>query len=144
MKMGVHKVCISSSFRNWEKVKKLKKELEEEGFEVYTPIPADFRKDGEPSQFKEEIEEMGKEKLMEEAKKVIYPFFEKLGNSDLNYVIAKDGYVGKSVSAEIGYAYALDIPIFSSEPIEDVGIAVLVDEVVPETELLEKLKELKR
>ena len=61
---------------------------------------------------------------------------EQIRITDITFVINPDGYVGKSVSMDIGYALALNKEIYSLAPIEDPPIADLiggaksVDEIV--------------
>lgn len=46
--------------------------------------------------------------------------------SDFVWVHAPDGYIGKSTAMEIGYAIALQKPIFTDQDIEDHTLAVFV------------------
>jgi len=51
-----------------------------------------------------------------------------IGQSDFLWVHAPNGYTGISAALEIGYAVAHSIPIFSSEPLEDLTLRLFVKE----------------
>jgi hypothetical protein len=63
-------------------------------------------------------------------------FLGKIRRSSDIYVIATGGYTGRSVCIEIGFAYALGIPILMSEPPEEAAVSALVKEIVPFSEVL--------
>ena len=44
---------------------------------------------------------------------------EKIDQADIVYVVNPEGYVGKSVSVDIRYAYAKSKPLYVMHPIED-------------------------
>ena len=54
-----------------------------------------------------------------------------IDQSDLLYVVDPDGYVGASVSVEIGYALGRGVPIFASERPRDGVFAPLVQVAAP-------------
>lgn len=54
----------------------------------------------------------------------------RIDRSDNVYVINPEGYVGKSVALDIGYAYAKGKPIYSMEPIADPPIGFMVEKIV--------------
>jgi nucleoside 2-deoxyribosyltransferase len=66
--------------------------------------------------------------------------FRKIDESDIVFVIAKDGYVGYSVSMELGYAYAKRKKIISSEEIKELAVRNLVSKVMSLEDLIEYLK----
>ena len=61
--------------------------------------------------------------------------FESIGKSDVVYVVAKGGYIGKTVAMEIAYAFAKGKEIISSEVIEEFSARALVSKVVPPEKL---------
>jgi ABC-type uncharacterized transport system substrate-binding protein len=65
---------------------------------------------------------------------------EKIGQADVVYVVNPDGYVGKSVSVDIGYAYARNKPIYVMHPIEDPPVMSLVRGILSFEELISLLK----
>lgn len=65
---------------------------------------------------------------------------EKIDNADIVYVVNPDGYVGKSVSVDVGYAFARKKPIFVMHKIEDPPIMNLVQNVLSFEELIDSLK----
>jgi hypothetical protein len=65
---------------------------------------------------------------------------EKIDQADVVYVVNPDGYVGKSVSIDIGYAYAKNKPIYVMHPIDDPPVMSLVKGVLSFKELIILLK----
>jgi len=64
----------------------------------------------------------------------------KIDQADVVYVVNPEGYVGKSVSVDIGYAYARNKPIYVMHPIEDPPVMNLVSDVLSFEELIHLLK----
>jgi len=64
----------------------------------------------------------------------------KIDQADVVYVVNPGGYVGKSVSVDIGYAYARNKPIYVMHPIEDPPVMNLVSDVLSFEELINLLK----
>jgi len=56
--------------------------------------------------------------------------FKRIDDSDVVFVIAKDGYVGYSVAMELGYAYAKGKDIISSEEIKELSVRNLVSKMM--------------
>lgn len=50
-------------------------------------------------------------------KQIEESFLTHLANSDFLYVVNPDGYIGNTVSMEIGFAYARQIPIYLQNPV---------------------------
>ena len=55
---------------------------------------------------------------------------EKIDQADVVYIVNPDGYVGKSVSVNIGYAYARNKPIYAMHPINDPPVMSLVNGIL--------------
>ena len=96
-------------------------------------------------QFKDMIEELegrlrkeGVESLV--SKKMddrgIIGCLEKIDKADIVYIVNPNGYVGKSVSADIGYAHARNRPIYVMNQIDDPPVMNLVKAVRSFEELL--------
>jgi len=66
---------------------------------------------------------------------------EKIDQADIVYVVNPKGYVGKSISVDIGYAYAKNKPIYVMHPIDDPPIMSLVKGVLSFSELINLLKQ---
>lgn len=64
---------------------------------------------------------------------------EKIDAAQAVYVVNPDGYIGKSVSVDFGFAYARAKPIYSMRPIEDPPLADLTAAVLTPAELARKL-----
>ncbi|MDK2899050.1 MAG: hypothetical protein PWQ10_237 [Patescibacteria group bacterium] len=52
-----------------------------------------------------------------------------ISQSDFLWIHAANGYIGVSTAMEVGYATALNIPVFSSTTVEDQTIAMLIKKV---------------
>lgn len=67
--------------------------------------------------------------------------FAKIDKVDIVFIVNPGGYVGTSVSADIGYAYAKRKPVYALEPISDSEINELLSGVLSENELIALLKQ---
>jgi len=65
---------------------------------------------------------------------------EKIDEADVVYVVNPDGYVGRSVCVDIGYAYAKGKPIYCMYTIDDPPIMSMVKGVLSFEELINFLK----
>jgi diphthamide synthase subunit DPH2 len=65
----------------------------------------------------------------------------KVDDADIVYVVNPQGYVGKSVSFDLGYAYAKNKSIFVMNPVDDPPIMNLTNGVLSQKALIELLKE---
>jgi hypothetical protein len=65
----------------------------------------------------------------------------RIDESDIVYVFNPKGYVGKSVSIDIGYAYAKNKTIFAMDRVDDPPVMDLVNAVLSPKELIDSLKE---
>ncbi len=63
--------------------------------------------------------------------------FQRINESDVLYIVAKDGYIGKTVALEIAYAFANKKEIISSEIIGEFSARALVSKVMGFEELAE-------
>lgn len=73
-----------------------------------------------------------------DSSKGIQGCLEQISNADITFVINPDGYIGKSVSIDIGYALALNKQVYSLAPIEDPPIAGLISGVATVEEVINK------
>lgn len=64
----------------------------------------------------------------------------RIDESDIVYVFNPKGYVGKSVSVDIGYAYAKNKTIFAIDRVDDPPVMDLVSAVLSPKELIDSLK----
>jgi hypothetical protein len=65
----------------------------------------------------------------------------KIDNADVVYVVNPQGYIGKSVSVDIGYTYAKNKSIYVMHPVDDPPIMKLVTGVLSQKALVDFLKE---
>jgi nucleoside 2-deoxyribosyltransferase len=66
---------------------------------------------------------------------------EKIDEADVVYIVNPDGYVGRSVCIDIGYAYAKGKPIYVMHPIDDPQVMGMVKRVLSFEGLIDFLKE---
>jgi hypothetical protein len=64
----------------------------------------------------------------------------KIDDADVVYVFNPEGYIGKSVSVDIGYAYAKNKSIYVMHAVDDPPITDLVDDVLSPEALIDFLK----
>ena len=64
----------------------------------------------------------------------------KIDDADIVYVVNPQGYIGKSVSVDLGYAYAKSKSIFLMNEVDDPPIMNLTDGVLSPEALIELLK----
>lgn len=116
-------ICSSSKF--YETAQTLAKEMARAGITVYTP-----RFD-----FNEEVVKV----TMDDKISLTHEFLSKIGRSDAIYVIDQDGYTGRSVCIEIGYASALGKTVLVSEPPAEHAVQALANAVVPVADIARQI-----
>jgi len=65
---------------------------------------------------------------------------EKIDKADIVYIVNPDGYIGRSVSVDIGYAFAKGKDIYAMYRIDDPPVMNLVKGVLSIQELVNLLK----
>ena len=65
----------------------------------------------------------------------------KVDDADIVYVVNPQGYIGKSVSVDIGYAYAKNKSIYVMHAVDDPPIMNLISDVLSPKALIDFLKE---
>jgi nucleoside 2-deoxyribosyltransferase len=65
----------------------------------------------------------------------------KIDDADIVYIVNPKGYVGKSVSVDIGYAYAKNKSIYAMHPVDDPPVMNLINGVLSPKALVDFLKE---
>jgi hypothetical protein len=64
----------------------------------------------------------------------------RIDDSDVVYIVNPDGYVGKSVSVDIGYAYAKNKQIYARCPVDDPPVENLISGIMTPDALIDFLK----
>jgi nucleoside 2-deoxyribosyltransferase len=116
-------ICSSSKF--YETAQTLAKEMARAGITVYTP-----RFD-----FNEEVVKVTKDDKITLTRE----FLSKIDRSDAIYVIDQDGYTGRSVCIEIGYASALGKTVLVSEPPAEHAVQALANAIVPVADIAKQI-----
>ena len=144
------RVLFSGSFKFFDEMKKLRKELALFGIKCILPKFAlgNFSA-WEIEKIKENRKKHGLQNgEFEKIIKVKKWFFNQLRNCDAMIVFDIDGYIGLSVAAEIGAIYILEKPVFFLEKPKDVAIQALLEfsknfKIVPPEKLIDELRKLK-
>lgn len=124
-KIATLTICSSSKF--YDTAQALAKEMTRTGITVYTP-----RFD-----FNEEVVEVSAGDKIH----LTHDFLRKIDRSDAIYVIDQDGYTGRSVCIEIGYASALGKPVIVSEPPAENAVNALTTEVIPVKDIANRIRQ---
>jgi hypothetical protein len=122
--IGTLTICSSSKF--YETAQALAKEMTAAGLTVYTP-----RFD-----FNEEVVEV----TLANKISLTHEFLRKIDRSDAIYVIDQDGYTGRSVCIEIGYASAKGKKVLLSEPPAENAVRALTTEVIAVGDITRRLQ----
>jgi nucleoside 2-deoxyribosyltransferase len=123
---GIKTLTICSSSKFYDTVQALAKKMTDAGLDVFTP-----RFD-----FNEEVIAV----TMDDKIRLTRDFLRKIDASDAIYVIDRDGYTGRSVCIEIGYASALGKTVVLSElPVEN-AVRALTSEVVAVDEITKRIR----
>lgn len=81
------------------------------------------------------------ESLSEEAeKKAHLEMLRRIDQCDVVYIVSKEGYIGKTVAMEIGYAIAKNKQILSMEKITEAGLNHFVTGILSPKKMLEKCR----
>jgi nucleoside 2-deoxyribosyltransferase len=64
----------------------------------------------------------------------------KIDDADVVYIVNPEGYVGKSVSVDIGYAYAKKKSVYVMDQVNDPPVMDLINGVLSLSELVDFLK----
>ena len=64
----------------------------------------------------------------------------KIDNADVVYIVNQEGYIGKSVSVDIGYAYARNKPIYVMHLVDDPPVMDLINGILSPKALIDFLK----
>jgi len=64
----------------------------------------------------------------------------KIDDANTVYIVNPEGYIGKSVSVDIGYAYAKSKSIYAMYPVDDPPVMDLIDDILSPTALINFLK----
>jgi hypothetical protein len=118
--VSVRELTICSSSKFYDVVRTVAGHLAERGITVNTP-----RFD-----FSEQLVEV----TPEQKRELTHEFLDKIRRSAAIYIVAADGYTGRSVCIEAGFAAALGLPVYISEPPAEAAVAALVTGVVSPAE----------
>jgi nucleoside 2-deoxyribosyltransferase len=110
------KVVVSSSCRFSNDWPELGDKLGGLGIDLYLPDKKDL----------EGLSQEETDRIMETVNR---DFFAQIDTSDILYIYCPEGYIGKGVACEIGYAIAKNIEVIASDVIDDIGVWSLVNKI---------------
>ncbi|NOQ37427.1 hypothetical protein GQ472_00935 [archaeon] len=80
------------------------------------------------------------EDSLESEKSALLRAFKEIDRSDIVYIYAVEGHIGKTVAMEIAYAYARKKELIALHEIEDFSAQALISKVIDISELVEYCK----
>jgi hypothetical protein len=107
------KVYVCGSFKFLREIKRLERRLKEENIQFQVSKKMDSRG--------------------------ILGCLKKIDDSDVVYVLNPEGYIGRSVSVDIGYAYARNKPIYAMHSIDDPPVMRMIKSILSFEELIDFL-----
>ncbi|MDF1540293.1 MAG: SH3 domain-containing protein [Candidatus Thorarchaeota archaeon] len=135
-------VCLSGSFKFIEKMIEIESFLVKNDIQCLSPVPHSYRKGSTPSEFTEDWSSLSEAQRLGESERIQKEYFhQKVDRANIVYVVNPEGYVGASVTLEIGYTYAMKKPIFAMEPIKEYTVMGLVNRVLSPEKLVQELLE---
>ncbi len=137
---SLKKICLCGSFRFFDLILKLEKTFSDTGLVCYRPSPFKYRSQSTPSEFADSWSSLSDQEKLRESKRAELSHFDKIEKADLIYIVNPGGYIGFSVTLEIGYAYAKGKELYSLDRIEDYAVMSLIHSVVSPEELTDKMK----
>lgn len=120
-------VCICGSFRHYDEMLAFRAALLERGVSCEWPVSG-LRRDP-------------KTMTRDEAGIAIRDHLAKMDRADAIVIFNKDGYLGRSVVMEVGYACARGKPMYAIEPVDDEFLSSLVTAILKPDELVRLLGE---
>lgn len=117
-------ITLSLSLRFAEHVQEMIRKIQKKGYNLAYP----------------QLEFAENSSLDEQTKKqLVLNFFPKIDNCDYLYVFNPEGYIGISVAAEIGYAFAKKKKIIAKELPQDLGIRALISQIQDVDEFIDSI-----
>ncbi len=118
----IEKFTISASLKHKELIRELINQAKGQGIEALFPnLDSGLNKD---------------ELTLDVMRRLTLEHFAAVDQSNVLYVLCPEGYVGRSVTLEIGYAHAKGKHIYFSEPTNDQVLEALSSGVVPTAEIM--------
>ena len=120
-------ICFCGSFKFYKDMEREAFMLRKSGFTVIVPQPSHIRHGHKPAELKAKYD---KKTLIRWEGEGAFSHLKNIKKSDAVYIFNKGSYLGPAVTVEIGYALALDKPIYSKAPIRDITVTNFVKAVV--------------
>jgi hypothetical protein len=138
-RMNIVIVCLCGSFRFYDEIVGVKELLVGLGISCLEPHPFIYRDKLNPSEFIHQWNSLTHAEKLKSSREAEKDFLSKIDEADILYVVNPNGYIGLSVTLEIGYACAKKKPVFSLHSIEDYTIMSMVCGVIKPQEINEAL-----
>lgn len=120
-------ICLCGSFKFYKEMEKAASCLRKEGFTVIVPQPSHIRHGHKPSELKGKYD---RKTLTKWEREGAYSHLKNIEKSDVVYVFNKGSYLGPAVTVEIGYALALEKPIYARAKVNDITVTNFIKAVV--------------
>lgn len=118
----------------------VRKQISAIGIRCFSPTPFAYRMSSNPSRFTDEWDALKTQTKVEATRRAELEHLSKIDKSQIVYIVNPAGYVGVSVSVEVGYALAKGKEIYLQEQAEDFAIAGLASGVLSVPEFLQLLR----
>lgn len=124
------RIAISGSYaKHVDRILDARAEFLSLGAEVLRPVNDEKIVDGEMTRMAGDPEDIAGIRRAQ---------FEAIYSSDILYIVNPGGYVGPASTLDVGFAYSLQIPVWTSEPAFEDAVRVLVSNHGSPEELLGK------
>ncbi|WP_434452088.1 hypothetical protein [Lentzea sp. E54] len=132
--MGFSAAVIGSFRRHYAEVVAVVRELEEAGFEVRSPVVSRIINPGAAYvRFETDLPQLSNLDIQAAT-------LAKILDSDVVYLVAPGGYVGRTTCYELGCVQERGIPVYFSEVPEDLPIAIPLENVCAPGELMRRVQ----
>ncbi|OGG00391.1 hypothetical protein A2Y99_00885 [Candidatus Gottesmanbacteria bacterium RBG_13_37_7] len=131
-------ICFCGSFKFYTEMEKEAEKLRLHGFLVIVPQPSHIRHGHKPDQLKKR--KYDKLTLLKWEKEGAFSHLKNIRRSDVVYIFNKASYLGPAVTVEIGYALALEKPIYARAPVKDITVTNFIKAVLSPQKLIQLFK----
>lgn len=130
-------LCFCGSFKFYKDMEKAAINLRKKGVAVIVPVPSHIRHGHKPEELKKG--KYDQKTLTRWEGEGAFSHLDNIRKSNAVYIFNKGSYLGPAVFVEIGYALALNKPIFAKVPIKDITVTNFIKAVVSPLKLLRLL-----
>lgn len=126
-------ICFCGSFKFYHDMEKDAASLRKKGLKIIVPQPSHIRHSHKPSELKQKTYD--RKTLLTWEGEGAFAHLKNINNCDIVYIYNKGSYLGPAVTVEIGYALAMEKPIYAKAPIRDITVTNFITGIVPPNKL---------